>query len=729
VRTTYRYDQRQRLTALLTHHASRIAEPLIHFSYAFDAVSNIRTIEDQRPTSVILASDPRRNTQAFAYDDLYRLTRVQYNVPAPTTSNGGEINYRYDRIGNMLSQTSDMVHLEEGRSVTDLGTMNYGGNASSSNRQGRGPNDPPGPHALTQVGSSSPASRLFPYDANGNMTQIDGMKCTWDFKDRLVAVEDDTMRAEYRYDFSGQRILKRVWPRPGTDSQPTSLPSSAVTYPDRHFEVREHDEPTKYVFNGDTRVARITGSLSTNNRIQRLRLYPGWNLVALAVTAPNLLHQLSEVGHAVPGAPSVFRWNEATGDYSALADGQTVAAGTVLWIKSITNSTVAVTGSYVDPTNRLCGAGGSFQPGAGLEAISLSGLSTNMALWNHDAFSQTWQIQAPVIPGRFPKFMAPGSVIFVQADAPAELEIPAPALRLRYYHQDHLGSSSIMTDADGALVEETAFYPFGIPRLEHRLRQIEESYKFTQKERDEESGLHYFEARYLSGPLARFASVDPKYASPDALSATDLGSFMSAPQKVNLYACVLNNPLKYWDPTGLDEENKSPGLVETVDKANDRLGFIADVNKLKGPGLVFDVIGVGIKTGQFVDDPSVLRGVAVGYDATKAVLTAKLPPVGLALQALDLIGIGPGSILDWGAKHEDEMNKVIEEKRQIVKAYKEIGEKYEELGRIYQAQTAHAKAASVKIEAKIQENDDLIRLLDHRIQRSNELLKKAKQRR
>jgi RHS repeat-associated protein len=103
-----------------------------------------------------------------------------------------------------------------------------------------------------------------------------------------------------------------------------------------------------------------------------------------------------------------------------------------------------------------------------------------------------------------------------------------------------------MTDTNGALVEETAFYPFGIPRHEHRLRQIEEAYKFTQKERDRESGLHYFEARYLAGAISKFLSVDPKYAS--------TGSSQGDPQALNLYAYVRNNPLQYTDPMGLDRD-------------------------------------------------------------------------------------------------------------------------------------------------------------------------------
>ena len=562
VHTMHAYDSRLRLTSIMTARSSPASE-LVNFSYMFDGVSNIKNIEDQRPTSDPAGSDSRRNTQSFTCDDLYRLIRVQYNMPGPPTGNGGEINYRYDRIGNMLSQTSDMVHMEEGRSVTDLGTMNYGGTASSSNRQGRGPNDPPGPHALTSIGSSSPASRLFPYDANGNMTEIDGLKCTWDFKDRLVVVEDETMRAQYLYDYTDRRVLKKVWSKTETNGATSALAPrpTSVAYVGKHFEVREHDEPVKYVFNGETRVARITGSLSANHRIQRVRLYPGWNLVSLAVTASNLLHQLSEAGRDVPVAPSAaFLWNPATGEYSALSDGQAVAAGGVLWIKSTTSTTVALTGSYVDPTNRLCAAGGSFQPGAGLEVLSLSGLSPNMALWHHDPSTQTWQIKAPVVSHvatPFPKFMAPGSTVFVQADGPAELEVPNTALRIRYYHQDHLGSSSVITDGSGAIVEETAYYPFGTARHRYQPRQIEEPYGFTQKEQDAESGLSYFESRFLASSLSRFTRVDP-------LASRMPVEWLVLPQKLNTYGYVQNNPLRLIDPTGMDSEKAGQAKSEVL---------------------------------------------------------------------------------------------------------------------------------------------------------------------
>jgi uncharacterized protein RhaS with RHS repeats len=70
---------------------------------------------------------------------------------------------------------------------------------------------PPGPHALSSLASNQPGvtNRVYSYDANGNMQEIDGLRCTWDFMDRLVQVEDQSMRAEYRYDFTGRRIYQK----------------------------------------------------------------------------------------------------------------------------------------------------------------------------------------------------------------------------------------------------------------------------------------------------------------------------------------------------------------------------------------------------------------------------------------------------------------------------------------------------------------------------------------
>src|SRR5262249_40514520 len=157
--------------------------------YDFDGASNIRTITDNRPASAVPDGDPRRNTQIFAYDDLYRLTRAQYSFAPPggLARNDGKIDYSYDRKGNMLAQTSTLTnHIEKGLPVADLGQMDSGGASGRWSRVGRAASDQPGPHALTHISNlrSQIQNRDYPYDSNGNMLNIDALTNTWDFRDR-----------------------------------------------------------------------------------------------------------------------------------------------------------------------------------------------------------------------------------------------------------------------------------------------------------------------------------------------------------------------------------------------------------------------------------------------------------------------------------------------------------------------------------------------------------------
>jgi len=74
------------------------------------------------------------------------------------------------------------------------------------------------------------------------------------------------------------------------------------------------------------------------------------------------------------------------------------------------------------------------------------------------------------------------------------------------------------------------------------LRTTDDKAKFTGQERDSETGLDYFQARYFGGALGRFTSPDP----------TNAGADLANPQSWNGYAYVMNNPLNSIDPFGLD---------------------------------------------------------------------------------------------------------------------------------------------------------------------------------
>jgi RHS repeat-associated protein len=108
-----------------------------------------------------------------------------------------------------------------------------------------------------------------------------------------------------------------------------------------------------------------------------------------------------------------------------------------------------------------------------------------------------------------------------------------------HFHSDHLGSSSLITDATGGIVQHLEYIPFGEVFIDERAATSTWStpYKFNAKELDEETGLYYYGARYYDPRTSVWISVDPlseKYPN------------------VSSYVYCLNNPVKIIDPDGKD---------------------------------------------------------------------------------------------------------------------------------------------------------------------------------
>jgi RHS repeat-associated protein len=141
----------------------------------------------------------------------------------------------------------------------------------------------------------------------------------------------------------------------------------------------------------------------------------------------------------------------------------------------------------------------------------------------------------------------------------AEDSTQAPAAGLQCLTQDHLGSTRVITRADGTVAERRDYEPFGADILVPggSPRQGIGGYpgvgdvtlKFTGKERDQETGLDYFGARYFSGAQGRFTSPD-EFNAVDELDGEAFDDYLANPQYWNRYAYSLNNPLKYKDSDG-----------------------------------------------------------------------------------------------------------------------------------------------------------------------------------
>ncbi|MFZ0687488.1 MAG: RHS repeat-associated core domain-containing protein, partial [Terriglobales bacterium] len=101
---------------------------------------------------------------------------------------------------------------------------------------------------------------------------------------------------------------------------------------------------------------------------------------------------------------------------------------------------------------------------------------------------------------------------------------------------------SVITDALGNITRQDFYFPYG-GELPTTTGSDSNHYKFTGKERDSESGLDNFGARYNASSLGRFMTPDP-------VSGTAL--HIINPQRWNMYAYAINSPLSYTDPDGRD---------------------------------------------------------------------------------------------------------------------------------------------------------------------------------
>ena len=109
-----------------------------------------------------------------------------------------------------------------------------------------------------------------------------------------------------------------------------------------------------------------------------------------------------------------------------------------------------------------------------------------------------------------------------------------------YYHPDHLGSSSYITNLEGEVVQHIEYVPFGEVFVEERNNIWNTPYLFNAKEFDEETGLYYYGARYYDPRISLWISTDPKQESYFAFSS---------------YVYCGNNPLIYIDPNGKEWED------------------------------------------------------------------------------------------------------------------------------------------------------------------------------
>src|SRR4030043_2084216 len=109
--------------------------------------------------------------------------------------------------------------------------------------------------------------------------------------------------------------------------------------------------------------------------------------------------------------------------------------------------------------------------------------------------------------------------------------------RIEYYTQNNIGSTTLLTNKDGNDIGQFLYTPFGGMWVEEA-SEVDISHItrfFTNQQYDKESGLYYYNARYYDPHLGTFITPDP------------------AMDGLNHYNYCNSNPIKYTDPTGLED--------------------------------------------------------------------------------------------------------------------------------------------------------------------------------
>ena len=474
--TTYTYDkQRERLQVMnLTADGQTVMEN----RYRYDAVDNILGITNAaNPTSLTKLNKAKlggRSSHTYEYDELNRLVHASGKAKRAS----------YDMVMSFGRMSEPLTKVQKVDSTTTAKSYNFAYKYEDSNH----------PTAPTQIGHDH-----YTYDANGNPTLVtnDSANTTremyWDEDNRLMVLSDNGKTSRYTYNAAGERIMKSYGTMEGvyingapqgitfheTDNF-TLYPASIISINKNRF--------TKHYFIGEKRIASRIGTGLFNNVYGRNGSY---------VTA-------GQQDYAE-------RMNQIQKQKVAYYKQQGIAPGVP-----------TMKGAYGDPENT----------GVGYNTVITE-------LGDHSV-PEGW-IQTPK--HNTTEGNEPGAPI--SWNDPTNPENPQPGYgyvdndttkeETFFYHSDHLGSTSYITDSKGNITQYDAYLPYGELLVDEHSSSEDMPYKFNGKEMDAETGLYYYGARYLNPVTCLWYGVDPL-----AEKYKEIGS----------YVYCADNPINLFDPDG-----------------------------------------------------------------------------------------------------------------------------------------------------------------------------------
>ena len=134
---------------------------------------------------------------------------------------------------------------------------------------------------------------------------------------------------------------------------------------------------------------------------------------------------------------------------------------------------------------------------------------------------------------------------------------PSPASLTRYIYSNHLQSATLELDDSGQVISYEEYHPYGTTAYQasnSAINAVAKRYRFSGKERDEESGLYYHGARYYTPWLARWTSPDPinndwyNLEKGYGIEKNRERNYLEL--TASSYEYCYDNPVNYTDPTG-----------------------------------------------------------------------------------------------------------------------------------------------------------------------------------
>ena len=445
--TTYTYDrQRERLQEM---NLAAAGAAVMTNKYRYDAVDNILGITN--------AIDPAKAggksqlggafSHTYAYDELNRLITASGKAKSASY----EMAMTFGRMSEPLTKVQKVDSTRTAQSY-DF-TYRY--------------EDDCHPTAPTQVGHDH-----YTYDANGNPILVENdslnteRRMYWDEDNRLMVLSDNGKTSRYTYNAAGERIVKSHGDLEGVyiNGAPqgisfhetedyTIYPAPIITVTKNRF--------TKHYFIGSKRIASKIGT----GKFSNVYGIGGNNITAgqkdYAARMMQIEKQREEYYKQLGTPPGVPTMKGATADPANTGIGY--------------NSIITDLGDHSVPEGWI----------------------------QHPKFNGKGDVPGPPIQWcepESPDNAQPGYG-YIANDTTKEETF--------FYHSDHLGSTSYITDDHANITQYDAYLPYGELLVDEHSSSEELPYKFNGKQFDDETGLYYYGARYMNPVTSLWYGVDP----------------------------------------------------------------------------------------------------------------------------------------------------------------------------------------------------------------------------